>query len=118
MKKVLPQYDNVPTRDWLLTFLLDLGVEKNDGELRFEIENVQTTGLKRIAVHFHFKRARQIEIENEIFNFKAGETIRLFFSYRYTPARVRAILGRHALEVYEQWIAKSEEEGVFLCRRK
>jgi L-histidine N-alpha-methyltransferase len=118
MKKILPQYDNAPTRDWLLTFLLDLGVEKNNGELRFEIENVQTPGLHRIAIHFHFKCARQIEIENEMFNFKAGETIRLFFSYRYTPARVCAILGRHELEVCGRWIAKSEEEGVFLCRRK
>jgi L-histidine N-alpha-methyltransferase len=118
MKKILPQYDNAPTRDWLLTFLLDLGAEKSNGELRFEIENVQTTGLNRIAIHFHFKCARQIEIENEIFNFKAGETIRLFFSYRYTPARVCAILGQHELEVCGRWIAKSEEEGVFLCRRK
>ena len=29
MKKILPQYDNPPTRDWLMTFLLDLGVEKS-----------------------------------------------------------------------------------------
>jgi L-histidine Nalpha-methyltransferase len=118
MKKILPQYDNAPTHDWLLTFLLDLGIEKNDGEMRFEIENARTTGLKRIAVHFHFKRARRIEIENFVFNFKAGETIRLFFSYRYLPARVRAMLGRHELEVYGQWLAKSREEGVFLCRGK
>src|ERR1700733_2691200 len=27
VKKVLPQYDNPQTRDWLMTFLLDLGVE-------------------------------------------------------------------------------------------
>ena len=38
MEKILPQYDNAPTRDWLMTFLLDLGIEKRDGELRFEIE--------------------------------------------------------------------------------
>jgi hypothetical protein len=39
MKKILPQYDNPPTRDWLMTFLLDLGVEKNDGKLKFAIES-------------------------------------------------------------------------------
>ena len=32
VKKVLPQYDNPLTRDWLMTFLLDLGVERNDGQ--------------------------------------------------------------------------------------
>jgi L-histidine Nalpha-methyltransferase len=117
VKKVLPQYDNVPTRDWLMTFLLDLGIKKSDGGLKFEIATGDF-GLKRIVARFHFIRARQIKIENETFNFKAGEKIRLFFSYRYTPERVHKILASHKLKVCEQWIAESEEEGVFLCRRK
>src|ERR1039457_3558027 len=37
LKKILPQYDNPLTRDWLMTFLLDLGVGRNDGKLIFEI---------------------------------------------------------------------------------
>jgi L-histidine N-alpha-methyltransferase len=117
MGKILQQYDNPSTRDWLLTFVLDLGVEKSDGELKFEIET-DGFGLKRFVANFHFKCARQIEIENEIFRFKAGEKIRLFFSYRYTPKLVAKMLARHELEVCEQWISKSEEEGFFLCRRK
>jgi L-histidine Nalpha-methyltransferase len=117
MEKVLPQYDNPQTRDWLMTFLLDLEIEKSDGELRFEIAD-DSFGLKRLIANFHFKRARKIEIENSDFSFKAGEKIRLFFSYRHTPERVRKILTRQRLEVCEQWIAKSEEEGVFLCCRK
>ena len=115
-KKILPQYDNAPTRDWLLTFLFDLGIEKNDGELRFEIET--KSGLKRIVANFKFKRARRIEIENEHFDFKGGQKIRLFFSYRYTPERIRKILAAHKLQVCEQWIAASGEEGVFLCRKR
>ncbi|MGH7941977.1 MAG: L-histidine N(alpha)-methyltransferase, partial [Limisphaerales bacterium] len=31
VKRVLPQYDNSLTRDWLLTFLLDIGVSRADG---------------------------------------------------------------------------------------
>jgi hypothetical protein len=117
VKKILPQYDNPPTRDWLMAFLLDLGIGRRQGGLRFSIED-GGFGLKRIVAHFHFTRAHRVEIESEKFEFGAGETVRLFFSYRYTPARVRAILGRHELEVDGQWIAKSEAEGVFLCRRK
>jgi uncharacterized SAM-dependent methyltransferase len=113
VKKVLTQYDNVPTRDWLLTFLLDLGIKKNDGELRFEIET--KNDLKRIAANFHFKRASRVEIENDVFDFKRGEKIQLFFSYRYTPERVQKALAAHKLEVCEQWVTKSGEEGVFLC---
>ena len=116
VKKVLPQYDNVLTRDWLLVFLFDLGVESRDGELRFAIEDVD--GLKRIEVRFYFAQSRTIAIGNEQFEFRAGDSIRLFFSYRYTPGLVRKALERHGLAVMDQWITQSEEEGVFLCRRK
>jgi len=118
VKKVLPQYDNPPTRDWLMTFLLDLGIGRGDGKLRFQIETDSVSGLKRIVAGFHFTCPRRIEVENEAFAFRAGEAIRLFFSYRYTPERVRKVLTRHGLEVCEQWIAKSGEEGVFLCNRR
>src|ERR1017187_9756719 len=64
LKKILPQYDNPLTRDWLMTFLLDLGVGRNDGKLIFEIKNGPArSGLKRIVARFHFKRACCIEIE-------------------------------------------------------
>ena len=115
MKKVLPQYDNPLTRDWLMTFLLDLGVERSDGRLRFKIENGPGDELKRIVADFHFTRPRRIETEDEVFVFAAGTVIRLFFSYRYMPERVCAVLGRYGLKVGDQWIARSGEEGVFLC---
>ncbi|TAL03542.1 MAG: hypothetical protein EPO07_06010, partial [Verrucomicrobia bacterium] len=114
-KRILPQYDNVPTRDWLLSFLFDLGIEREDGELRFSVE--ETSGLNRIAARFHFTQARRIEIESEAFAFQPGESIQLFFSYRYTPERVRDALLAHRLEVRRQWITASGEEGVFLCTR-
>jgi L-histidine Nalpha-methyltransferase len=117
VKKILPQYDNPPTRAWLMTFLLELGVGKNDGRLKFTIE-AGSFGLKRITARFHFTRACQVEIESERFEFHRGESIRLFFSYRYPPRRVGKTLARHGLEVVDQWITQSEEEGVFLCRRK
>jgi L-histidine N-alpha-methyltransferase len=113
-QQILLQYDNPLTRDWLLAFLFDLGVESGDGELRFAIEDVN--GLKRIVARFHFNRSRKIAVDDEQFEFRAGESIRLFFSYRYTPDLVRTFLARHGLNVLDQWITQSEEEGVFLCR--
>ena len=118
VKKVLPQYDNLLTRDWLMTSLIDLGAGHGDGGLHFKVEDGKTAGLKRIVADFQFTRARRIKVESEVFDFRAGESIRLFFSYRYTPERVRKILARHGLEICGQWITKSEEEGVFLCRKK
>lgn len=116
VKKILPQYDNPPTRDWLMTFLLDLGVEQGDGDLRFSIEDGQFD-LKRVTARFHFRRRRRVEVESETFEFRHGESFQLFFSYRYTPALVRKLLGEHGLEVRDEWITKSAEEGVFLVRR-
>jgi uncharacterized SAM-dependent methyltransferase len=117
MRKILPQYDNDLTRDWLMTFLLDLGIEKSGGDVRFAIE-AGGFDLKRIVARFHFKRARRIDVGDEQFGFRSGEAIQLFFSYRYTPERVCKSLAEYGLEVCSQWVAKSAEEGVFLCRRK
>jgi len=118
LEKILPQYDNPPTRDWLLTFLLDLGIERRDGRLRFVIENGPGGGgLKRVVAYFDFLRARRVGIENRSVDFVGGDSIRLFFSYRYTPDRVCALLERHGLVARESWITRSEEEGVFLVGR-
>jgi uncharacterized SAM-dependent methyltransferase len=117
VRHILPQYDNAPTREWLLTFLLDLGVERADGELRFTIATDSVSGLQRVEANYHFTRSCRIAIENDTFDFPAGSAIGLFFSYRYTPDRVRSALAAHGLQVREQWITQSGEEGVFLCRR-
>jgi len=117
MEKILPQYDNVPTRDWLLTFLLDLGIARGDGRLKFAIET-GGGGLKRIVAHFVFARTTSVAIESERFDFQRGESIRLFFSYRYTPALVCKMLEKHGLHVTTEWITESGEEGIFLCRKK
>lgn len=119
VRRILPLYDNALTRDWLMTFLHDLGVETEDGTLRFGVEDCPGgTGLKRIAANYHFDRPRQIMIDDEQFSFQPGEAIRLFFSYRHTPDRTRALLEQHGVSVLGQWVAPSEEEGVLLCRRK
>jgi uncharacterized SAM-dependent methyltransferase len=118
VERVLPQYDNEPTHDWLMTLLLDLGIEREDGRLGFGIQEYPPgAGLRRIVALYRFERARALHVEGERFDFAPGETLRVFFSYRYTPERLRRWLSRHGLELREQWITDSEEEGVFLCRK-
>jgi uncharacterized SAM-dependent methyltransferase len=119
IQRVLPLYDNKLTREWLLAFLVDLGVERHDGEIRFLIEaEPPGKGLKRIAAYFQFSRLRQIQVESEQFEFKSGEAIRLFFSYRHTPALISTLLDGHGVRVVEQWVTVSEEEGVFLVAKR
>lgn len=118
VQRILPQYDNELTRDWLLTFLLDLGVDKAHGELRFVVENVSVSGLslKRVTAYFHFARTCEIQLEEERFQFRKGEALRLFFSYRFTPALGRTLLQTHGLTAVEEWLTDSGEEAVFLAR--
>jgi uncharacterized SAM-dependent methyltransferase len=118
VERILPQYDNDLTRAWLFTFLEDLGVKPCDGVLRFKIEDgLGSPKLKRVAAYFDFARPCRLEVDEEQFEFGPGETIRLFFSYRYTPGLVREWLARYGLVVEDEWITKSEEEGVFLVSR-
>jgi uncharacterized SAM-dependent methyltransferase len=118
MQRVLPLYDNALTRNWLLTFLRDLGVERSDGEVNFEVEsNPSGTAAKRFVAWFRFSKGRIISVDGERFVFRPGERIRLFFSCRHTPATVRDLAARYGLMVLEQWVTRSEEEGVFLMRR-
>jgi uncharacterized SAM-dependent methyltransferase len=115
---VMPQYDNEPTREWLMTFLLDLGVARDDGAVRFGVEDDPAgSGLKCVAADFHFLRPRELQVHGEHFEFHPGESIRLFYSYRYTPELVRSILPGYGLHVLDQWLVPSGEEGVFLCQR-
>jgi len=117
VRKVLPLYDNALTRDWLTSFLFDLGVEPEDGEISFRIEDDRNVaGLKRIAAYFQFNRKCDVAIEDQRFQFGPEKPIRLFFSYRHTPKIVRSLLANYGINAVDDWVAKSEEEGVFLCK--
>ena len=118
IERILPLYDNDLTRDWLLTFLLDLGIEKTDGELRFFVETSSSTAaLKRVTAYFYFNQKRCIEAQGPQFQFHSGESMRLYFSYRHTADLVKTMLAEHGLHVLDQWITPSQEEGVFLVQR-
>ena len=116
VQRILPGYDNALTRDWLTAFLFDLGFAPGDGEVRFAVED-SADGCKRVAADFHLTRRRALDVQGEHFAFGAGEKIRLFFSWRHTPDRIRALLQRHQLKANGEWLAPSGEEGVFLCQR-
>jgi uncharacterized SAM-dependent methyltransferase len=118
VQRILPQYDNTLTREWLRAFLSDLGVERAQGEIHFAIEACpQGTGAKSIVAHFVFSATCVLAVHGERFEFRAGDRIRLFYSYRYTPEMLRQLLSEHRISVLNEWVTSSGEEGVFLCAK-
>ncbi len=116
--RVLPLYDNRLTREWLLVFLSDLGVDSHDGTTTFRIEeHPPGSGLLRIAALFQFVRRTDIRIDSHTFTFQPTDGLRLFFSYRHTPELVERLFAAHGLPVSARWISPCGEEGVFLARR-
>ena len=112
---VLPQYDNAETRDWLLSFLVDLGVSPTEGRLRFGIEEIDE--LLRIVADFEFSESLGLSIGGESFEFAAGRALRLFFSYRHTEQTLAKRLAKHSFTIAASQIDSSAEEGVFRVER-
>jgi uncharacterized SAM-dependent methyltransferase len=118
IEKVLPQYDNQLTKEWLMTVLLDAGVEREDGMIQFQIEaDSQNKQLKRIAAYFELKKDVSFPLEDQHIQWKTGEKIRLFFSYRYTTPRIQEMLKGYGINVLAYWETVSQEEGVYLCQK-
>lgn len=105
IEKVLPQYANALTEDWLRAFLEDFGVR--NGTIGWRITD-------RISSEFVFAEPEMLGgVE-----FRAGEKLRLFFSLRYTPEELRKIFAQYGLQIQQEWITRSGEEGVFICRKR
>ena len=115
VETVLPQYDNAETCDWLLSFLEGLGVPRTAGQLRFGIEEVD--GLLRIIADFEFSESVVLSVAGESIEFTAGQTVRLFFSYRHTERTLAKRLAKHGLVIADSQVDATGEEGVFRVKQ-
>ena len=115
VEAVLPQYNNAETRDWLLSFLVGLGVPETTGQLRFSIEEVDK--LLRVVADFVFSEVFKLTINGEQVDFVAGRSLRLFFSYRHTKRTLTRSLAKHGFRIAASQVDSSAEEGVFRAVR-
>lgn len=114
---IMPQYDNALTRQWLGVFIEDLGISSNAGHIEFTAQRYQgNPPVWVIAGEWVFEQSVDVSAGGMLLNFSAGERLRLFSSYRYTPAHVAEALRPLGLQVVESWTDAASGEGVFLCR--
>ncbi len=115
---ILKQYDNERTREWLMGAVLELNISEQDGELEFTVQPAETmSSLLRIQADFVFRRERCVSFFGEEIRFAIGQRLQLFYSYRFTPDHIRTFASQAGLDVRQEWIGASGEEGLFLCRR-
>jgi hypothetical protein len=116
---ILGQYDNDETRGWLSLLLMDCGFESGDGKITFSVESAAgLPGLLQIVAQFRLEKARTIELAGAPIKFAAGETLRLFFSNRYTPALLRRVFELNNLKILNEWVSVEGDEGIVACEIK
>ncbi|HUS34162.1 MAG TPA: L-histidine N(alpha)-methyltransferase [Verrucomicrobiae bacterium] len=115
VQKILPLYDNAPTRRWLSTALTDAGLQISPADLQFTIADVNN--LLRIEAHYQFNTSQTIHLDTEQFTYTPNQTFRLFYSYRHTRDLLRALFAKYGLGITGEWITASREEGIFLSQK-
>ena len=113
MRKILSQYDNPETHDWLLVLLDELGISREAGKLHFEIPGSTHHGEPlQIRVIFRFNRSVRIMVDHVIYHFQKNESLRLFFSNRHTMALMRKFQTRLGAVPLEEWKNSAGDEGI------
>lgn len=115
-ESILPQYDNLLTREWLFSFLRDQGFPGSLKDLNFRIGPCpEKTGIWRVECRYKLPRNYTCDVEGKTIRFAKGESILLFYSNRHTPESITRLLSLQCLDLLSTHIAPSREEGVFIA---
>ncbi|MDH6100808.1 L-histidine N(alpha)-methyltransferase [Anabaenopsis sp. FSS-46] len=118
VQQILPQYDNDLTKDWLITVLADAGINQEHGTIKFSIEDdVNYPSLKRVNARFEVDSDISFKLEGQVIEWHSGDKVQLFFSYRYTTAKMQAILQEYNIKVLDYWEGADQQEGVYFCQK-
>ncbi|OZH53846.1 hypothetical protein AFK68_14865 [Hydrocoleum sp. CS-953] len=118
IEKILPQYDNELTKDWLITVLEDVGVNHENGNIQFGIkDDEENPNLKRVNADFELNNDVSFKLDDELIEWKSGDKIGLFFSYRYTTTKLQEILSSYGINILNYSESANQEEGVYLCQK-
>ncbi len=115
VERIIAQYDNPVTRDWLVGALGEMGVEAREGRLSFGQREIYG-GLRQILARWHFEKLHCMEFSGHSFTFGPGDELEVFYSIRYTMAKVKEWLELSGLSLLEYRSSESGEEAVFFCQ--
>lgn len=110
-EEILPQYDNRTTTRWVAQVLYDWDIAHQVCPVFMEIGKLEE--ILALVAHCVWLRDVAFPWEGREFTARAGDSLRLFFSLRYTPQRLARTLESHDLQLGEGWITPCRQEGVW-----
>lgn len=93
LQAILPQYDNPETRLWLATFFSDLDWPVTSGQFVFHFQ--EQASPARICATLTIPQATVVSMDATRIEVPRGACFEVFFSNRFRPADLTAMLRRH-----------------------
>lgn len=115
-ESVLSQYDNPQTLHWLTQVLIDWGIRDSLSTPKFHIRSFEN--ILGFSLESEWIQKSEFVWENEPFCALSGETLRLFFSLRYTTENLAQTLSNFGLQMRTGGVSPCRQEGVWRVSRK
>ena len=116
--RILPQYDNPFAHAWYTGLLDSLGFTASQIQLAVHTQLLRPDGhIWQIRAEATMRQPVQLTLYDEVFPFAAGESLEVFFSTRFTPQVMPAVLAEAGLTLLQTFLFDSQEEAIYLCAR-
>jgi hypothetical protein len=116
LSEALSQYDNQPTREWLVLLLERLGVSEMEGRLRFELVEDQESGSGRVIVGvIDVETGTKLHLDDAEIPIGKDCDLRVFKSIRHRPDDLAAFCDSAGLKLEYLVTSPSGQEGVALA---
>lgn len=111
--------DNPAARKFLRAMLFSVGIDDNDGDIRFNHKRDERhSGLHLITRYFQAERDLSAIVSGEEIPVQRGERIGLNFQYTYSPEAFRWLVREHGgLDIVEEFPSADNRFLTVLCKK-
>ena len=117
--KTMARRDNQAARSFIFALLGGVGMEPDDGEIRFDHkQDERHEGLHLITRAFRAARDLSLTVGGDEVSLERGERIGLNFQYTYTPQSFRWLVRDHGgLEILEEYTSPDGRFLTAICKK-
>ncbi|MEM9445399.1 MAG: L-histidine N(alpha)-methyltransferase [Verrucomicrobiota bacterium] len=116
---LITQYDNPETKHWLECFWDDLDVPEDTWNWEFNLCNAAVQGINylRVEVNALFNDDLDINYERNVIKVEARESVRTFFSNRFSSEAFTELVEKHSFKVKHVELLPDQSEGVWVLAK-